>query len=148
MKILGSILILASSILASYYYEKSYKAKILNCENIIDFISYIRAQIDYFSYPINIIYQKYDKKTDVIEYLINNNDATKKLIDANTDKKINEFFSSIGMGFKKEQLSLCDYNLELLNKKADTLKREYPNKIKVFRSMSLFIGICMVIIFI
>ncbi len=148
MKILGSILILASSVLASYYYEKSYKSKIITCEEIIDFISFIRTQIDYFSYPVDVIYQKYDKKTETIEYLTQNKDGKKMLIDTSTDKKISEFFSSIGMGFKKEQLCLCEYNLELLNKKLEALKREYPNKIKVFRSMSLFIGICTVILFI
>ena len=101
MKIIGSIFILISSIIASYYYEKTLKARIQKCEEIIDFISYIKTQIEYFSTPINIIYEKYDKKVEMITFLIEKKNC--KILGNETDRKIFNFFDSIGKGFKKLQ---------------------------------------------
>lgn len=146
MKIIGSLCILFSSIFASYYYEKSLKCKIKKCEEIIDFLSYIKFQIEYFSTPINIIFEKYDNKTEFINCLIENQKI--KAINQEADTKINDFFKAIGKGFKKDQLTLCDYTLKLLNEDLTKLKNEYPKKTKVFRSMSLFFGFCTIILLI
>lgn len=146
MKIIGSIFILFSSIFASFYYEKSLKSKINKCEEIIEFLSYIKIQIEYFSTPINLIFEKYDKKTETIISLIKGEKI--KILNQETDAKIYDFFSTIGKGFKKEQITFSDYTLNLVNDNLRKLKDEYPKKAKVFRSMSLFFGFCTIILLI
>ncbi len=148
MKILGSILILFSAIFSSYYYEKGLKRKIKNCEEIIDFISHIKVEIEYFSNPLNIIYEKYDKKSDVIFFLIEGINTKTRIVDKVTDEKIFDFFNSIGKGFKKEQIAICDHTIEILNNALSRLVDESPKKIKVFRSISLFFSISTIILFI
>ena len=145
MKIVGCIFVLLSSILCSYYYERALKSKISKCEELISFIIYIKSQIEYFSLPINSIYERYSNKNDFVNEIISNEGKIKAL-DKENDKKIAEFFSNIGKGFKKEQLNLCEYNIELFSHYLDKLKGEYPSKCKVFRSMSLFFGICAIIL--
>ena len=56
MKIIGSFLIIISSIIASYIYEKQQKEKIESLKNLDKFIIYIKQQIEYFNYPLDIIY--------------------------------------------------------------------------------------------
>lgn len=146
MKIFGSILILFSSVLTSYYYEKSLKKKIKICEDGIDFISYVKVQIEYFSNPINVIFENYNLNTDIKELL--ENKKNHKIFGNELDKNLYDFFTSIGKGFKKEQLSLCDYTLTSLNSELLKMKSDYPSKSKVFRSLSMFFGICAIILLI
>ncbi|MBQ8545903.1 MAG: stage III sporulation protein AB [Clostridia bacterium] len=145
MKIAGCILIFISAILCSYYYEKGLKIKISKCEELLSFINYIKSQIDYFSLPISTIYEKYDKKSDFINEIISSENGI-KAIDKENDQQINEFFGNIGKGFKKEQIKLCEYNIDRFSNLLEKLKNDYPNKAKVFRSMSLFFGICAIIL--
>jgi glutamate-5-semialdehyde dehydrogenase len=60
--------------------------------------------------------------------------------------QIIDFITSLGKGYKKEQIALCEYNIGFFNVSLDKTKYEAPKKIKVFRSMSLFVGICSIIL--
>ncbi|MBR2943513.1 MAG: hypothetical protein IKC16_00315 [Clostridia bacterium] len=142
MKILGGLLILLSSIVCTYYYESHLKDKVNKYNELISFISHISNQIEYFSCPLEQIYEKYTKKTPFISSLI----IKKCSFDKKVDKLVINFFQTIGQGFKKEQLKLCSYTINELESSLSSLKLLLPNKIKVFRSMSLFVGICTIIL--
>ncbi len=148
MKMIGSVLILLSSILCSFYYEKRLKNRISKCEELISFISYIKSQIEYFSYPIDVIYDKYEQKTEFIMEIISGQTISDKIFDAYTRKNISNFFSQIGKGFKKEQITLCSFLIEELSNQLLKYKSDYPSNVKVFRSMSLFFGISTIILLI
>lgn len=142
MKILGGALILLSSVICAYYYEKHLKDKVNKYNELISFISYISNQIEYFSCPLEEIYDKYTKKSPFISSLI----LKKCSFDKNVDKLVIDFFQTIGQGFKKEQIKLCSYTINELEGSLSSMKLLLPNKIKVFRSMSLFVGICTIIL--
>lgn len=142
MKFLGGLLILLSSIVCTYYYESHLKDKVNKYNELISFISHISNQIEYFSCPLEQIYEKYTKKTPFISSLI----IKKCSFDKKVDKLVINFFQTIGQGFKKEQLKLCSYTINELESSLSSLKLLLPNKIKVFRSMSLFVGICTIIL--
>lgn len=145
MKLLGCGLILIASVVCAFYYEKHIKIKISYYSELISFINYIKNQIEYFSYPIDEIFAKYDISSDFLSSIVNGNVDSLRL--SNEEKtQINEFMSSLGKGYKKEQIKLCEYNIAFFNTSLDKIKYEAPNKIKVFRSMSLFIGICTIIL--
>jgi hypothetical protein len=145
LKIIGCGLILIASIVCAFYYEKRIKEKISRYNELISFINYIKNQIEYFSYPINEIFAKYQDTSLFINSIINNNLDTKYL--TNEEKaQIIDFITSLGKGYKKEQIALCEYNIGFFNVSLDKTKYEAPKKIKVFRSMSLFVGICSIIL--
>ena len=146
MKILGCVIILIASILCAFKYEKAIKEKVTNIEELINFINYIKNQIEYFSRPLTEIYLSYEKKSKFIEEIIDGAERTDTSSPIN--KTVSEFFSSIGKGYKKEEIKLCDYTIEQLYTYLTSLKLEMPNKIKVFRSISLFIGVCTIILLI
>lgn len=145
MKIIGCGLILIASLVCAFYYEKRIKEKIARYSELISFISYIKNQIEYFSYPINEIFERYQPCSPFISSIIENNVDTKYLT-SEEKAQINEFVASLGKGYKKEQIALCEYTISFFNVSLEKTKYEAPNKIKVFRSMSLFVGICSIIL--
>lgn len=147
MKFLGGVFILLASVLCAYHYEKRLKTKSLHIQELSSFITYIKSQIEYFSYPINTIFERYEAKSEFINEIIKNPDCLKSEgFDSDIQNTLLNFFSSLGKGYKKEQLSLCDYTISSLSSYVQALKKEYPSKVKVFRSMSLFVGISIVIL--
>lgn len=146
MKILGCALIFVSSLLCSYFYEKNIKKKIDTLEELVDLISLIKNKIEYFSEPINKIFLEYNTKNTFIKNLLESKETAVTYFDQEIQKQVSRFFSEIGNGYKKEQIALCDYNIQLLNNKLTKIKNEYPNKIKIFRSIALFVGISIIIL--
>ena len=145
MKIIGSILIICASVAFSYFYEKKQKEKIKHANELYDFIKYIRAQIEYFSTPVYKIYVEYSNKTEYISSLLI---PSKNSLKDEYNNFVSNFFANLGKGYKKEQLQLCDYALEYIKNYEKKTRAEYPNKIKVFRALSIFAGFCVVILLI
>lgn len=144
LKLFGGFLIIISSIVASYFYEKNLKRKIHNCRDFINFFEYIRAQIEYFSIPLLSIFERYESKSDDIADLIEKGETN--INDSKINGIINDCFSSLGKGYKKEQLNLLSYAINELDKEADNMESVYTSKVKVFRALSLFTGVCTVIL--
>ncbi len=145
MKIIGALIIIIVSVISAYLYEKNIKTKAKHIEEIISFIKYIKSQIEYFSRTLNEIYTGYDVKSEYIYTLIENNGQGAQ-VSKEVDALIEEFFSNIGKGYKSEEIKLCDYTSERLYASLTQLQLEIPNKIKIFRSLSLFVGVCIIIL--
>lgn len=149
MKIAGALLILCASICSCVFYEKTEKSKISSANEICNFIKHIRAQIEYFSTPISKIFSSYDEKTPLIKDLCDKSfSGSKRLLEKGDYKLVFDFFSSLGKGLKDEELSLCSYTIDELQKSIDKKEKDYPDKIKVFRAMALFFGFCVIILLI
>ena len=140
MKLIGSVLIIFASIIASYLYEKKLKASIQATEELYHYVLFIKNKIEYFSMPINEI-----KKSYPCPNIISNN---VEFLDKESKNTMDNFLSKLGKGFKKEQLALCEYTLRTLEQSRDKAKMEFTKKTKVFRSLSLFTGIGCVILLI
>ena len=141
MKIFGCFLVLISSVFCAYFYEKSLKTSLLKYSEIIEFIKYTKSQIEYFSTPIDKIFTSFESKH--INEVIKNKSAPRFFI--KDYAKLNEFLSSIGKGFKKEEINQCEYNISYFQDEYSKIAYESPNKIKVFRAMSLFVGVTIII---
>lgn len=149
IKILGCILILSASVCACVFYENTEKAKINATKEMIEFIRYIRSQIEYFLTPLNKIYSSYEHKSPITERLSKEGpEFTKDFLEKGDFAAINELFGELGKGPKSEQLSLCSYTAEVLERSYEKKKTELPNKIKAFRAIALFCGFCAVILLI
>lgn len=147
MKIIGSLLILCSSFLASYFYEKSEKEKASACSDVCDFIMYIKAQIEYFKMPTDKIFASYKTESKIVTAL-----ATRdykyifSVFDDNVAQVLEKFRESLGAGFKDEQLSLCEYTIYIVSERGKKLNNEFSGKVRVFRSLALFCSVCAIIL--
>lgn len=144
MKIFGGALIILASVFSSYCYEKSLKEKINKLGDVINFLAYIGRQIDYFSSPLKKIFNDYENKTDTVNCLIEN--KTVYGLDGDITLKINSCFSSLGEVYKREQLTVINYTLCEVQEKLKMMENSKSDKIKVFRAISLFVGISFVIL--
>ena len=146
MKIIGSFLIIISSVISSYYYDKTLKDNIKNLGSLINLISRIRTKIEYYSISIDEILKDCKNENSWIDSVIKGEKYNTKFLDKNLINDIENFFMTIGKGYKKEQLSLCDYILKSLTKYLDSMKTEFSKKSKIYRTLSLFFGVGLVIL--
>lgn len=147
MKFFGSILILCACVVTCVLYERSEKQKLSYLSSVCDFIKNIKAQIEYFSSPTEKIFSSYEPKTDLIADLITKKDVS-MYFEAEDCRIVEDFFNSLGKGMKDEELCLCSYTISELEKRIEKKRIDYPNKIKVFRAMTFFSGICVIILLI
>ena len=144
MKIVGSLFIILASIAVSYQYEVTQRQKMHNLKSICHFIEYVKTQIELFSLPLHIIYEKYKDKTDCINALISK--ETFSYFNSSIDKELSECFSLLGKSYKNEQLKTLEFVIEITKNELNKLEKEYIQKTKVFRAIALFIGCSAVIL--
>lgn len=148
MKIFGAIIILCACVFGSYIYEKKQKNRMQYIAEACDFIKHIKSEIEFFCTPYKKIREEYLKNNSSALLFCDDLHEKENFLEKDEKKILQAFFSSIGKGFKDEEISLCEYTYSSLEKKLEKAKEEYPNKIKVFRSMMLFFGVCVIILLI
>ncbi len=136
MKIFGCLLVLISSVSCAYFYEKSLKIKMMKYMEIIDFIKFAKNQIEYFCTPIDKIFTSFEAK--YINEILKNRHAPKSF--GKDTRQLNEYFSILGKGYKKEQIDISSYYENYFQDAYSKIAYELPSKIKIFRAMSLFFG--------
>lgn len=144
MKIIGSILILISAVTISYYYERWQRQSINNQKNICKFLEFIKNQIEFFSMPLLNIYEKYKDKNDCINLLING--KFEEITPSYVQNELKDCFSQLGTSYKDEQIKILNCTIENFKDKIKSSEKNYEQKIKVFRAISLFIGCSAVIL--
>ena len=144
MKIIGAILILLVSIIVSSNYEKRKKQEIVDLKAMVSLLQFIKNQIEYFSLPISEILAKYSTDNECVKRFVDTGYLS--FSDKNIQDELIKCFTQLGKGFKEEQISLLNYNIELTNKTIKSNEESNPQKIKVYRAMSLFISSCVVIL--
>ena len=149
MKLVGCVFILVASICASFFYEKKLKKEISDEQDLLNFIKFIKNQIHYYSKPLDAIFNEYKSENNIIKSLILEKENTRLLsLNSSIQENMQVFATTIGKGFKNEQIRLCSETISLLESHINSLKSEYSKKTKAYRSVSLFIGICAVILLI
>lgn len=144
MKIIGAILIFLVSIIVSSNYEKRKKQEIVDLKAMVSLLQFIKNQIEYFSLPISEILAKYSTDNECVKRFVDTGYLS--FSDKNIQDELIKCFKQLGKGFKEEQISLLNYNIELTNKTIKSNEESNPQKIKVYRAMSLFISSCVVIL--
>ena len=144
MKIIGAILIFLVSIIVSSNYEKRKKQEIVDLKAMVSLLQFIKNQIEYFSLPISEILAKYSTDNECVKEFVDTGYLS--FSDKNIQDELIKCFTQLGKGFKEEQISLLNYNIELTNKTIKSNEESNPQKIKVYRAMSLFISSCVVIL--
>ena len=132
-------------IVLSYFYEYKEKSKLSHLIKMRDFINHIKVKIDFFLTPCHQLFSQYDD--EFIRGLIENNfDNINCYFEEPIVNDISYFFTNLGNGLKDEQICLCDYVIQKLDDSIKNTEGEIKNKIKIFRTLTLFGGGCLVIL--
>ncbi len=144
-KIIGSVLLLTSSLAAGISITAAMKKRIAQLEALISFISHINNVIDSFRTPVKEIFENY--KNPVLEQcgFIDSlkmrgwESAIDTLILGSEREYIIEFGKSLGHGYTDEQIKLCEYTRKKLEITLAELKGKYQSNSKMYRAFC-FLG--------
>lgn len=153
----GSSLVFASSLAAASSVVSGKRKRIRHTEAILGLFSHVRSNIEYFLTPVDGIFA--DFRNDALESCGFSRVLRESGIDAavrsntasfspQTGELLLSFSSSLGKGYKEEQLRLCDYFREKvseeLERERESLKRNLPAYRYAPPVFALFIILCFI----
>lgn len=156
-KYIGLAILFLSSVCIGQTTANTYKTSVKQMEAFIQFIKYIKSQIEHYNTSYPDIFAKYTnpilEKNGFINTLRSSDwkSALDKSIfnfDNNVKDILYSFGNELGKSLKDEQLINCTYTIEQLEIHYNNNKSELPKKTKLCTSLSLMAGLSIVIILI
>ena len=158
MKILGLTFIFLCTTSVGIYMSYKTKTSVKQLYETICFIKHIKNQIEFFNPPLSDIYQSFEPKTKAFEYFLSiiSSDSWDKALEKseklyfseNTVKMLTEYGKAIGKTNRQEQILNCDYYIQQLENEYKEVSIKAPEKIKLNMSVSIYIALMIVILFI
>lgn len=156
LRYLGVLLVFVASTLLGFAFAGSAGSKLRNNDGLIALIRHIRQKIGFFRSTPAEIYASFEnhdlEKAGFCDALRREGlaGALERVdcfdLDENCENALRQFAGQIGKSPLGEQISACDYLLELLEAEQKRLCEEYPAKRKVYSSMGMLFGIMAVIL--
>ncbi|MBQ7225789.1 MAG: hypothetical protein IJX02_04200 [Clostridia bacterium] len=146
MKVVGSLLIILSSIMASYFYEARQKEKVKTIGGIISLLLHIKSSIEYLSLPINDSLNTFKQYPYLVKRVINKEKITE--ISGKLSEELDNCLNMLGKSYKKEQIARLEYTISVFENELKICEGSIKQKSKVFKAISLFVGCCIVILLI
>lgn len=145
-KIAGSLILLLSSAGVGFELMSVKKERLRQLDELIGLISHIKSNIDYFMTPVNDILSDYTsvsledcgfleimRKSDLKSAVLS---GAARLCDSEI-KLLSEFSDNLGVGYKEEEIRLCDYYIQKLTLASEKEKE----KIEKNRNMYKYIPV-------
>lgn len=159
LKVIGLSLIITGAFGTALWNVRFQKQRLKINEAMLDIILYIRNRIMFFHEDLNDIYQSYEN--DVLQkcgflcelsegdfiYALNKS-RIKDSFDDRTGAALWEFGKKLGKSGIDEQISNCDYCIEVLEKRIACLQEEIPKKSKTYSSLCIIAGLAAVLLLI
>ncbi len=154
LKILGAMVILFASFLLGALLSDGIKKRIESLELLAKFAEYISDNISMYKTPLAEIYSEIKDESLVKSGFANKLSSgvyaaamSSGLISGDEEREIiRDFDEKIGNGTAEDMVKLCSYTASRLRSIADTLSRDYPDKKRVYRTVSFMAGASAVII--
>ena len=136
-EILGILLLLACGVAAGLFLVKFERARCLQAEAFVDLIRNVRLQIECFGTPLPKILASLDDKlyqslgaprARDLEALLS---GSLLLVDRDFRALLFEFASSLGTGYREEELRYCDYYLARLAPLAQKTRDELEKRTRL-----------------
>lgn len=147
----GILLVFAASTVFGFSMASSAGTRLRNNEGLIFLIRHIRQKIGYFKSTPSEIYASFEnrdlEKNGFCKVLCEKGllEAIERVncfeLDENCENALKEYAGQIGKTPLGDQISSCDYLIELLETGQKRLCEEYPAKRKVYSSMGMLFGI-------
>ena len=137
-KWIGIALLLCCGVLCGIFLAAFERAKCLQAEGFVDLIRNVRLQIDCFGTPVSRILSSLDEKlyaalgakrgaADLHAMLA----STLLLVDREFSKLLFDFASSLGTGYREEELRYCDYYLARLSPLSQKVREELEKRMRL-----------------
>lgn len=156
MRYLGVLLIFLASTVLGFALAGSEQSKLRQNDGLIDLLRHIRQKIGFFKSTPGEIYATFENREleragfceALRKYGLQNALERVKCfdLDENCERALLEFAEKIGKSPLGEQISGCDYMLELLETNQKRLCEEYPAKKKVYSSLGMLFGMMAVLL--
>lgn len=156
-KLIGLAVLFITSICIGQTMIFTYKTSVKQIESFIQFIKYIKSQVEYYNMPYPDIFDKYSNPTLEKCGFINTlrTSGWKIAIDnsifyfnSNIKELLSNFGNELGKSMKQDQIINCTYTIEQLEIQYQNAKSELPKRTKLYNSLSLMAGISIIIILI
>lgn len=155
LKPVGLALIFSVCVTIGYEAAALSRRKLRMTEALISLLTYIKAQIEFFSAPLSEIYNGFRNET------LDNCGFTENLrqkgfaaaldtihfsIPVEVYNSLTAFAAGLGKSGKQCQTDLCDYHIEMLRTVCTELTASLPQKTRMYTSLSVMAGLTAVII--
>jgi stage III sporulation protein AB len=131
------------------------RQKLRITEALIVLLTYIKAQIEFFSAPLSDIYNSFHNEVldncKFIENLRQNGfadalDSIRYKLPDEVYESLTSFAAGLGKTGKQCQIDLCNYHIGTLVNATGVIKDSLPQKTKLYTSLSVMAGLTAVII--
>ena len=157
LKITGLVLVFICSLGIGFYTTCIQKTTLEQTKEMLDFMCYIKEQIEYFNTPLGEIYNSFDNQNHLFSSLVKNISANgwsialknkKDLsLSANCLLIIKEFGNTLGKTDRKDQLEKCNYYIKKFEEEYENLKESTPQKTKTSFVLCIYVGLMIIILF-
>ena len=124
---------------------------------MLDFMYYIKQQIEFFNTPLNDIYSSFNNQNQLFSSLVKDistngwniavRNQNELYIPKNFLSIINEFGNVLGKTERKDQLEKCDYYIKEFEQKYKELEQKTPQKTKTTLALCFYVGLMIIILF-
>lgn len=139
-------MILAAGALRIFSFRTREQEAMSNLRDYVKLIDHVSLQIGYFSHPIGKILKAYGsplgETIDEIQSVLQDN----HLLQSEEIQALLEWASSIGNGYKNEQMNLCAYTKEKMERYLSMREKEYPAKAKTNSALTLLGGATLIVL--
>ena len=140
-------MILAAGALRIFSFRTREQEAMSNLRDYVKLIDHVSLQIGYFSHPIGKILKAYGSPLggtiDEVQSVLQDN----HLLQSEEIHALLEWASSIGNGYKNEQMNLCAYTKEKMERYLSMREKEYPAKAKTNSALTLLGGATLIVLF-
>ena len=156
LRIAGAAVVVVSGVYAAALFNSGTRQTLRQTEAFISLLRFIRSQIECFALPLPRALARCpaellrgcgydsDEAPSSAEQLMRGCNIS----DDNVRRGLERFFSEVGRGYRKEQLSLCDYCISLLEERRAYMSSQLPMKMKVNSALSVAGAVAVVILLI
>lgn len=157
LKMAGLSLVLICSVGIGFYTSRLQKTALEQAKNMLDFMYYIKQQIEFFNTPLNDIYSSFSNQNQLFSSLVKDistngwniavRNQNELYIPKNFLSIINEFGNVLGKTERKDQLEKCDYYIKEFEQKYKELEQKTPQKTKTTLALCFYVGLMIIILF-
>lgn len=157
LKYIGFALILAGGIFFSREYEKRERTRVLECEEFLRFVKHIRMKIACFLSPRAEWLADFSSKLPSFNGFLDKARECDSLLDAFSKSQsflslgaeadiLSSLFSSLGRGYKDDELSLLDNAFGELSSQTERIKGESEKSIRTVKTLAACVCVSLIIL--